>query len=63
MLIFVWVYFLMVLDKAHHPKASPEVTKGPFDYGQVRELLTKISERLDTVESECGKLARSRGGA
>lgn len=63
MLIFVWVYFLMILDKAHHPKAAPDVPKGPVDFAQVREMLTKISERLDSIESECAKLARSRGEA
>lgn len=62
MLIFVWVYFLMVLDRAKHPKVVQEVPKGPFDYGQVREMLVKISGRLDAAEAECAKLARSRRG-
>jgi hypothetical protein len=62
MLIFVWVYFLMVLDRAKHPKAVQEAPKGPFDYGQVREMLVRISERLDAAEARCAKLARARGG-
>ena len=61
MLIFVWVYFLMMLDRAHHPKATSEMPKGPYDYGQIREMVEKISGRLDAIESDCAKLARRRG--
>jgi hypothetical protein len=63
MLIFVWVYFLMILDKAKHPKAAQEAPKGPYDYAQIREMLVKISERLDAAEGACAKLARTSRGA
>lgn len=63
MLIFVWVYFLMMLDKAKHPKAAEEAPKGPYDYASIREMVVKISDRLDAVEGECSKLARGRGRA
>jgi hypothetical protein len=62
-LIFIWVYFLMVLDRAKHPKVVEEVPKGPYDYARIREMVVKISDRLDAVEGECAKLARGRGRA
>jgi hypothetical protein len=63
MLIFVWVYFLMVLDKAKHPKVVEDAAKGPCDFAHLREMAVKIADRLDAVESECAKLARGRGRA
>jgi hypothetical protein len=63
MLIFVWVYFLMMLDRAKHPKAVQDVPQGPFDYAQVRKMVVKITERLDAIEGECAKVARERGRA
>jgi len=63
MLIFVWVYFLMVLDKSRHPKVAEQNLNGPYDYARIREMVVKISDRLDAVEGECAKLARGRGRA
>ena len=63
MLIFVWVYFLMILDKSRRPKAAQETPKGPYDYAQIREMLVKISDRLEAAEGECAKLAGGRGRA
>ena len=62
-LIFLWVYFLMVLDRAKHPKVTQEIPQGPYDYASIREMVVKISDRLDSLESECAKLARGRGRA
>ena len=63
MLIFVWVYFLMVLDRAKHPKVAEAAPDGPYDYARIREMVVKISDRLDAIEGECAKLAHGRGRA